>query len=109
LGEATLLLCAALPLTIQRIAGSWRRRSASFTSSYPARRPNTDCRNNPANACRPFLPLRASAISQQPSIGGHQGAAKLEHQAAVRKETNSNPSLFTPWRHPAHHTVSTGE
>jgi hypothetical protein len=31
--------------TIQRIAGSCRRRSASFTSSYPARRPNTDCRN----------------------------------------------------------------
>src|SRR5262245_853283 len=52
LGEAA-LLCAALPPTIQRIAGSWRRRSASFTSSYPARRPNTDCRNNPANACRP--------------------------------------------------------
>jgi hypothetical protein len=25
------------------------------------RRPNTDCRNKPANACRPFLPLRASA------------------------------------------------
>src|SRR5215510_13939389 len=37
-----------------------------------ARRPNTDCRNNPANACRPFLPLRASArtssaISVKPS------------------------------------------
>jgi hypothetical protein len=32
----------------------------SFTSSYPARRPNTDCRNNPANACRPFLPVCAS-------------------------------------------------
>jgi hypothetical protein len=31
LGEAA-LLCAALPPTIQRIAGSWRRRSASFTS-----------------------------------------------------------------------------
>src|SRR5262249_1830767 len=30
--------CAALPPTIQRMAGSWRRRSASFTSSYPARR-----------------------------------------------------------------------
>jgi hypothetical protein len=36
--------------TIQHIAGSCRRRSASFTSSYPARRPNTDCRSNPANA-----------------------------------------------------------
>jgi hypothetical protein len=30
-------LLTALPPTIQRIAGSWRRRSASFTSSYPAR------------------------------------------------------------------------
>src|SRR5262249_49051578 len=90
-----------------------RRRSASFTSSYPARRPNTDCRNNPANA--PFLPLRASqnitrhlgqteyvvefAISQQPSIGGHQKAAKLEHQAAVEIQPNSIRSRFTPWVH----------
>src|SRR5262249_45110010 len=65
-------LGAALPPTIQRIAGSGRRRSASFTSLYPARRPNTDCRNNPATACRPSLPLRASprtssAISVKPS------------------------------------------
>ena len=66
---------------------------------------------NPANACRPFLPLRASArtspaisqteyvvefaISQQPSIGGHQGAAKLEHQAAVEIQPNSIRSRFT--------------
>jgi hypothetical protein len=32
----------ALPPTIQRMAGSHDRRSASFTSSYPASRPNTD-------------------------------------------------------------------
>ena len=38
-------LVTALPPTIQRIAGSRPRRSASLTSSYPARRPNTDCRN----------------------------------------------------------------
>src|SRR5215475_9128330 len=32
------------------------------------------------------------AISQQPSIGGHQGAAKLEHQAAVESSrTASDP------------------
>jgi hypothetical protein len=31
----------------------------------------------------------AFAISQQPSIGGHQGAAKLEHQAAVEVQPNS--------------------
>jgi hypothetical protein len=36
-------------------------RRKGFTSSYPARRPNTDCRNNPAKACRPFFPVRASA------------------------------------------------
>jgi hypothetical protein len=37
------------------------------------------------------------AISQQPSIGGHQGAAKLEHQAAVEIQPNSIRSRFTPW------------
>src|SRR5262245_27633498 len=63
---------------------------------------------NDAERCRPFLPLRASArtspayvvefaISQQPSIGGHQGAAKLEHQAAVEIQPNSIRSRFTPW------------
>ena len=61
-----------LPPTIQRIAGSWRRRSASFTSSYPARRPNTDCRNNPANACRPFLPLILSQSGERP-VDDHGG------------------------------------
>src|SRR6476620_11012303 len=29
------------------------------------------------------------AISQQPSIGGHYGTAKVEHQAAVKIEPNS--------------------
>jgi hypothetical protein len=43
-----------VPPTIQRIAGPWRRHSASFTSSYPARRPNTDCRSKPTSAWRPF-------------------------------------------------------
>jgi hypothetical protein len=37
------------------------------------------------------------AISQQPSIGGHQEAAKLEHQAAVEIQPNSIRSRFTPW------------
>jgi hypothetical protein len=37
------------------------------------------------------------AISQQPSIGGHQRAAKLEHQAAVEIQPNSIRSRFTPW------------
>src|SRR5262249_32780345 len=54
-------LKAALPPTMQRIAGSWHRRSASFTSSYPASCPNADRRSNTTNAWRPFLPVRASA------------------------------------------------
>jgi hypothetical protein len=37
------------------------------------------------------------AISQQPSIGGHQGATKLEHQAAVEIQPHSIRSRFTPW------------
>src|SRR5262249_62312138 len=41
------------------------------------------------------------AISPQPSIGGHQGAAKLEHQAAVEIQPNSTRSRFTPWAPPA--------
>jgi hypothetical protein len=36
------------------------------------------------------------AISQQPSIGGHQGAAKLEHQAAVEIQPNSTGSTIHP-------------
>ena len=35
--------------TIARMAGSRASRSASLTSSYPASRPNTDCRNSPPN------------------------------------------------------------
>jgi hypothetical protein len=84
-----------LPPTIQRIAGSWRRRSASFTSSYPARRPNTEPEQ--PGQCVPTILTTACvgqnitrhlgqteyvvefAISQQPSIGGHEGAAKLKH------------------------------
>ena len=57
--------------TIARIAGSRDSRSASLTSSYPAKRPNTDWRNRPVNRCRVFLPRRRSdnaapAISVSP-------------------------------------------
>src|SRR6516225_11097186 len=37
------------------------------------------------------------AIGEQPTIGGDHGAAKLEHQAAVKIEPNSIRSRFTPW------------
>src|SRR5262249_52945896 len=36
------------------------------------------------------------AISQQPSIGGHQGAAKLEHQAAVENPAEQHPIPIHP-------------
>src|SRR6202023_1421220 len=72
---------AALPPTIQRIAGSWRRRSASLTSSYPASRPNTDCRNIPTSACRPFLPVRASA-SISPAIALRPSASSSSRQGS---------------------------
>src|SRR6516162_4273001 len=45
-----LTLALVVAAAAERMAGSWRRHSASFTSSYPARRPTTDCRNSPANA-----------------------------------------------------------
>ena len=35
------------------------------------------------------------AIGEQPSIGGHHGTAKLEHQAAVKIEPNSIRFRFT--------------
>src|SRR3954452_8595578 len=60
LAEAADLLIARSPTT-QRIAGSRHSRSASFTSSYPASRPNPDWRKRPASRCRPFLPVRTSA------------------------------------------------
>ena len=105
-------LAAALPPTIQRIAGSWRRRSASFTSSYPASRPKTDWRNNP-DQCVTSVFASAGvgeqiarhrrqpkcvvefAIGKQPSIGGHDGTAKLQHQAAVEIEPKSPSIRFT--------------
>ena len=37
------------------------------------------------------------AIGQQPGIGGHHGAAKLEHQAAVEIQPNSIRFRFTRW------------
>ena len=46
-------------------------------------------RTSPAISVKPRTVVQF-AISQQPSIGGHQGAAKLEHQAAVEIQPNSS-------------------
>src|SRR5262249_7987899 len=105
LGEAA-RPTTALPPTIQRIAGSCRRRSASLTSSYPARRPKYRLPQQPnqrvaavlARACIGEHPgLHHSqpksvvefAVGQQPGIRGDNGAAKLHRQAAVEIEPNS--------------------
>ena len=57
--------------------GIMASRSASLTSSYPASRPNTACRNIPTRACPPFL-SRASAslspaVSERPSASSSSG------------------------------------
>jgi hypothetical protein len=52
--------------TMARMAGSRASRSASLTSSYPANRPNTDCRSSPISWCWVFLPRRLSDILSAP-------------------------------------------
>ncbi len=102
----------ARPPTIHRIAGSHPGRSASFTSSWPPRRPKTDRRNSPVIACRPFLPVRGSAgswpaMSVKPSassssrpgrpsgVGGDSATVERELQAAVEIETKRHLNRFT--------------
>jgi hypothetical protein len=67
LGEAATPV-AVLPPTIHCIAGSSRNRSASFTSSYPASRPNMACRNIPTGAWRPF-----ASASIRERLARHRG------------------------------------
>src|SRR6516162_2899690 len=86
LGEAA-LLCAALPPTIQRIAGSWRRRSASFTSSYPARRPNTDCRNN-----RPMRADHSCHCVRRPEHHPPSQSSRLRRRVRDRRATQHRRS-----------------
>ena len=57
----------AWPPTIHRMTGSRLSRSASFTSSYPPRRPKTDWRNCATRPWRPFFPRRVS-VSTSPAI-----------------------------------------
>ncbi len=70
----------ALPPAIQRIAGSWRGRLASFTSSYPARRPKTDCRNGLGEARRQTWPSAPAALARE-GVGDHLAG---RHAAAER-------------------------
>ena len=83
-----------------------------LTSSYPAKRPNTDWRNNPVNRCRVFLPRRRSdqrcarqfgqpkhivqfAVGQQSSVGGDTTAAEFEPQPTVEIKPQEAVIRFT--------------
>src|SRR3954467_4531124 len=82
----------ALPPTIQRRAGSCASRSASFTSSYPASRPNTDWRSCAINVWRLFWPVLVSARTSP--------ARSVRPRASSRSRTGSSPAsdvTFDPW------------
>ena len=102
----------AWPPTTQRIAGSCASRSASFTSSYPAKRPNTDWRNCPTREWRPFAPVRVSvrhlssglaqtkgivefAAGQQTTIGRDLRSVELQLETAVERQPKINTLRFT--------------
>ena len=91
---------AAFPPTIQRIAGSWRSRSASLTSSYPASRPNDRLPQHAdqrmpavlagagvgeplARHCAQAERVVEFSISEQTCIRRHNRTAKLERQSPV--------------------------
>src|SRR3954463_8596312 len=82
----------ARPPTTQRMAGSCPSRSASFTSSYPAKRPNTDWRNCPSRVWRPFAPVRVSVRTS--------AAVSLRQRASSSSRQASRPPsdvTFVPW------------
>src|SRR3954451_1100911 len=82
----------AAPPTTQCMAGSCPSRSASFTSSYPVKRPNTDWRNCPTRVWRPFAPVRVS-VRTSPAVSLRPRASSSSRQAS------SPPSdvTFVPW------------
>ena len=81
----------AWPPTTQRIAGSRHSRSASFTSSYPASRPNTDCRSNPTNRWRRFLPVRASANLSPPLVVSASTSSSSRYASNPQSEVIAEP------------------
>ena len=97
-GEAA-LLCAALPPIIQRMAGSWRRRSASFTSSYPA----SDRLPEQPSQCVPTI-LATARIGQhitrhlgQPNTSSSSRQAATEHRRSpASRETRASSGGRNP-------------
>ena len=88
----------ALPPTIERIAGSCRRRSASFTSSYPARRPNTDCRKSPTSLWRPFRPVRASASISPATVVSPSASSSSRWASKPASEVTTDPRNWSSSR-----------
>jgi hypothetical protein len=99
-GRGGLPITAPRPTT-QPIARSCASQLASFTSSYPANRPKTDCRNCATTVWRPFLPVRVSARTslatalrpsaefaegEQPTIGRDPRAAEFQLEALVETQ-----------------------
>src|SRR5450631_4237494 len=86
---------AALPPTIQSIAGSWRSRSASLTSAYPARRPNTACLSIPTSACgevgQPFARHGAGRACRRRD----DRTVKLHRESALEIEPQGLAVRFT--------------
>src|SRR3954452_7712026 len=74
------------------MAGSCASRSASFTSSYPAKRPNTDWRNCPTRVWRPFAPVRVS-VRTSPAVSLRQRASSSSRQASRPPSDRT----FVPW------------
>jgi len=73
----------ARPPTSWRITGTPHSRSASLTSSYPARRGKTDWRRKPAIRCRPFRPVRISE--------SRPAAMSVKPRASSSSRCSSNP------------------
>src|SRR5215210_834437 len=82
----------AAPPTTQRIAGSCASRSASFMSSYPAKRPNTDWRNWPSRVWRPFAPVRVS-VRTSPAVSLRPRTSSSSRQAS----RPPSDVTFVPW------------
>ncbi len=67
----------AWPPTIQRMAGSRPRRSASFTSSYPPRRPKNRLTDLPDHAKPPVLAGTAVLEKTPGNLSQAKGIVKL--------------------------------
>jgi hypothetical protein len=71
-----------LPPTIQRIAGSWRRRSASFTSSVSGEA--TENRLTQQTDKRMAAVLAGARVGEY--IAGHRGKAERGVEFSVREQ-----------------------